>query len=211
MTGRIARPYAPLILTFCFLLTGSAIAAQTRPSICANSALKEAVKIILEACSQYECNPLILRKLDTNLDKASVLVALRSLELSPVHIFFPRSVSSIDESFDWETSKKNHLRTLRGLNLPAASVFVIGQASSLGSSDYNWHLSRARMQSVLDYISDEVMPGCGAYHHAFLGEDIFQLSLSDASFIGLQPEDYRGDEYILNQSVHVFVYPCPVD
>jgi hypothetical protein len=41
-----------------------------------------------------------------------------------------------------------------------------------------------------------------------MGKEILQFSISDATYLKLQSYEYRNDELVLNQAVHVFAVPC---
>ena len=177
--------------------------------ICSNTALRDAIRIIQHACTETNCNFDALMALDRQVDKGALLAAFRDSDLKPVHIFFPLNEDRIEKSFDWKVSKKSQLDTIRYLSEPKrAAIFVIGRASTIGRPDSNRRLSIRRMQSILKYLKKDLKIDCETFYGGYLGAEIFQLRLTDARALNIEPTDFRNDEYILNQSVHIFVFPC---
>ena len=60
--------------------------------------------------------------------------------------------------------------------------------------------------TLFNCITGDFLPTTGTIR--FFGEDIMQLTKSDAHLGGLKPRGYRNDGMLLNQSVHVIVHPC---
>lgn len=178
------------------------------PPVCSNRALRRAIRTINDACTDISCNFDKLKELE-NIDKASLLDSLRNPYLRPVHLFFPANKTRLDDAFDWRTTKKAQLDGIRLMDDPENSiVFVIGRASVTGDRDHNIKLSRARMMSVMDYVKYELRVPCHEFKGGFLGKEYLQMSLSDAGHLYINELDFRKDELILNQAVHVFVFPC---
>lgn len=206
---RKALPALALAVSSHLLAVCSSLLAAEQPEVCSNSELLKAISIIEQACTREYCSFDLLRQLDSHVEKSVFLGALANPHLHSVHLFFPRNEASIEKVFDWNATKRDQLASLLLMDNPADSViFVLGQASATGDAQHNRDLSYERMQSILRYLSDELVLSCGGYRVAWLGEEVMQLHLSDANFLHIAPQDYRGDEYILNQSVHVFVFPC---
>jgi hypothetical protein len=180
------------------------------PRVCSNRALIEAIRIIERACTEFACDFDQLRSLDTRVDKPSLLAALRESDLKPVHLFFPINEDTVTKTFDWPTIKKAQLESIQyASGLHDSMVFVVGRASTIGDIDYNRRLSIRRTQGVLRYLKEDLGIKCRSFHGGYLGEEILQLNSSDARLLNLEPRDYRQDAAILNQSVHVFIFPCP--
>jgi hypothetical protein len=206
-----AIPFSAMLL-FC---TGGvagqqgAVSSNGRPRVCTNVELVKAIRIIDGACTDLSCDFTKLKELDARVDKSTLLAALRDPFLQPVHIFFPRGKSDLDQAFDWRTKKEDQLKSIKFINDPANSiVYVIGRASTTGSRDTNITLSRERMRVVMNYIKYTLGVKCHAFHGGWLGREILQLNESDARLLNLEPDDFREDWLVLNQSVHVFVFPC---
>ena len=181
---------------------------DARPMICKSHELLAYMRKIKQACNDITCDFKKLKEIDENVDKPTLLAALRSPYLHPVHIFFPVGKTALNTAFDWNSTKRSQLGSLKTLEDPQNSViFVLGQASAKGSHDLNINLSEQRMQSVMSYLT-EIGVQCKKIHGAFLGREIFQLSASDASFLYIPADDFREDPFVLNQSVHLFVFPC---
>lgn len=188
--------------------TGS-LSSKGSPVVCENADLRQAIRIIERACTDLSCDFGKLRELDSRVDKPTLLAALRDPYLAPVHLFFPANESSVYGAFDWSTIKKSQVDSLAHLNDPEnAVVFVLGRASQTGDYEHNKRLSRERMQSVLKYLKEDLRIRCSRFRGAWFGKEILQLARSDARHLNLEPDDYRQDELILNQAVHVFVFPC---
>jgi outer membrane protein OmpA-like peptidoglycan-associated protein len=127
----------------------------------------------------------------------------------PVHIFFPSGKTRLTDAFDWTTTKEGQLRTISNLNNPDETIiFIIGYASQTGDEGLNVRISRDRMYSVYFYLKNVLGVKCKSIKGAWVGKTILQLQESDASLLGLTQRDYRGDPLVLNQAVHVFIYPC---
>lgn len=180
-----------------------------RPKVCSNQELIKAIRIINDACTDITCDFSKLKELDSRVDKPSLLAALRDPYLQPVHIFFPENVATLQRAFDWPTIKRNQLDSIKFIDDPENTViYVIGRASVTGDRDLNIALSRERMQGVMSYIREHLQVRCRAFHGGWLGKEYLQLSESDARLLNLEPNDYRRDSLVLNQSVHIFVFPC---
>lgn len=191
-----------------FFTSGGQPRAATPMGICENADLLNAVRIIDGACSAEFCDAQKLREIE-NVNRGDLLRALRDPFLMPVHIFFPANKTRLNEAFDWETIKQDQLRTISSLNDPKETViFIIGYASSTGEEGMNVRLSRDRMYGVYFYLKNVLGVKCRYIKGAWVGKTILQLHESDAPLLGLSPRDYRDDPLILNQAVHVFIYPC---
>jgi len=182
------------------------------PEVCYNSELTKAIDIISNACNEYECDASSLRQLDTRVKKPLLLTALRDPQLRPVHIFFdhdqPAPDGTIGVALHWDLWKRDHVGTLQSIDAKNSIVFIIGQASRTGTFDYNFRLSQRRMEVVVNYLKNVLHVQCQSFRGGWLGNDIFQLTLADADFLGIPAREYDNDELKLNQAVHVFVYPC---
>lgn len=202
MTRRVSF-FVMLMLT----LGGASADAQ---SICADQELIKAINIIHEACTDVGgCNFYTLRELDERVDRASLLTALRSPYLYPVHLFFPEGKYQLTDIFDWRITKKAQLDTLASIPNPReAAVYIIGRASFTGDVATNRELSRRRMESVMSYLKRDLGVECAYFKGGWTGKEILQLNDSDARLLNLSPGDFRSDSKILNQAVHVFVFPC---
>jgi hypothetical protein len=179
------------------------------PRVCRNVELLKAIRIIDSACGAMTCDATTLRKLDSEVDRSSLLAAIRDPNLTPVHLFFPIGITEVRHTFDWNSRKRDELATLKYMTDPGnAIVFVLAETSVVGSSEVNQRLSRERMASTIKYLQDVLKVRCHLFRGGWLGESTLQLSEHDASILGIDPADYRHDSFVLNQSVHVFVYPC---
>lgn len=211
--GPWLTPLAGFLGTLLLLLPARpAVAQHTRSPVCSNAALIDAVKIIDSACSpDGGCRPDILSQLDSRVDKPSLMVALRHPALAAVHLFFPSGRTRVGDILDWQTLKRDQLGTFRFIDDPAATpIFILGRASRTGSVGLNWALSRDRVEAVRRYLRQVVCPTCTDIRTGYLGKETLRLFRSDARLLNLEPQDYRqDDDLILNQSVHVFVLPCP--
>lgn len=184
-------------------------AEVSQPEVCSNQELSKAIRVIRAACNDVTCNPQLLKEIDTGVDKSTLLFALRSPHLLPVHIFFPIGETELSKAFDWPTIKKEQLDTIRFLENPGNTlIFILGRASTVGNFDKNVLISQRRAESVKSYIQNNLKVNCKAFHGAWLGETIFQWDISDAAFMNIPTRDYRASEMVLNQSVHVFAFPC---
>ncbi|HVT61810.1 MAG TPA: hypothetical protein VHR45_25860 [Thermoanaerobaculia bacterium] len=198
-----------LLLTCCGEAVVRPAANDVTPRVCSNDELIKAIRIIDRACEKLTCDFATLRELDRRVNKSALLQAFRSPELQSIHLFFPRNEVDVKHSFDWGTIKREQLDTVKYINNPRdAVVFVLGRASITGNFDINKRLSRERMKSVMGYLEEELHVKCHAFHGGWLGKEIQQWSMSDANFLNINHQDFRNDELILNQSVHVFVFPC---
>ncbi|HEX3071011.1 MAG TPA: hypothetical protein VHX14_20755 [Thermoanaerobaculia bacterium] len=184
------------------------------PKICENETLASAVRVIDSACGAGDCNPETLRQLD-KIDRSKLIAAMRSAELYPTHIFFPPDQFAVAAAIDWKAGKDDQLSTfVTNVDRKRSTVYIIGQASITGPSTpvenrrYNFKLSRQRMAAVMGYLESELHLKCFAIKGGFLGNDIFQLTESDAGNLRIPASDYHNDPLILNQAVHIFAYPC---
>ena len=209
MTKHTVNRLATLSFLAITLFSPAPRAADTAPSgICDNTDLLQAVRIIDNACSKEFCDPKKLGEIE-NVNRGDLLRALRDPYLMPVHIFFPSGKTRLNEAFDWETTKEDQLRTISNLNNPDETViFIIGYASQTGNEGLNVGLSRDRMYAVYFYLKSVLGVKCKYIKGAWVGKTILQLQESDAALLGLNPRDYRKDPLVLNQAVHVFIYPC---
>jgi len=203
-------------LMFCSILLLVAIPGFTDagepergwPNVCRNPELLRAIAVIESACRTSGCDVSKLTQLDT-LNKPTLLLALRNPNLMPVHLFFPNNKSDVRDTFDWYTTKRDQLATLKYTSDPSnAIIFVIAHTSRSGSRERNYALSRDRVTSVVKYLQNNLGVRSRSFRAAWLGEDVFNLSETDARLLEIEPRDYRRDDRILNQSVHIFVYPC---
>lgn len=203
-----------LLLALFVLCSGHGHAAVDEPEVCENRELLDALRIVNSACSEDLCNFSKLAELDSVVDREQFLIALSNPYLRAVHIFFPSNEYELFKAFDWWSIKRGQMSTLRSIDNPErAAVFIIGSASVTGAlgdqgDDHNRRLSYSRMRGVLDYLRDELKIPCRDFRVGWLGREVLQLSASDATFLHVNPRDYRSDDYVLNQSVHVFVFPC---
>lgn len=199
-----------LCLAMTITETTATAAEPSWPRVCHDPQLREAMRIIDAACEELKsCDPTTLKRLDTNVDKPTLLAALRDPNLKAVHVFFEPNKYKIEDVKYWNEWKRDQLGALKFVGDPTeAVVFVLGQASITGNPDHNIKLSRERMMSVMNYLQNVLKIKCHAFHGGWLGSDIFQLTPSDASHLNINGDDYDHDAYTLNQSVHVFVYPC---
>lgn len=185
------------------------------PRICKQSELLKAIRIIDSACRDLKnCDHSKLKQLDHDVDKPTLLAALRNQYLMPLHFFFPKGKYQLDEMIEWG-DRKAELDSLKFLGDPDNSiVYIIGQASTLpprngaDPHEYNFGLSQLRMQAVMDYLEKKLRVKCFAFRGGWLGDDIFQLNKVDANRMGIDPAEYQNDPYTLNQAVHIFVFPC---
>ncbi|MGE0278939.1 MAG: hypothetical protein AB7R40_26400 [Nitrospiraceae bacterium] len=198
-----------LLTTLLFILAWpTAVNAQ---GVCSNPILLKFFETLGAACKTGACDPSVMEELDHAVKKKDLLGALRNPSLSAVHIFFPSARYRLDEAFDWSTIKLDQLAAIEAtLNGPheSAIVYVIGKASRVGDPDLNIRLSRERARGVVDYMRTNISDRFNHYHTAWAGEEVLQFEDSDATFLNLQPRDFRDDDLILNQAVHVFIYPC---
>jgi outer membrane protein OmpA-like peptidoglycan-associated protein len=179
-----------------------------RPPVCDNVELRRAIRTIYDACNDITCDFSKLQELE-DIDKSKLLAALRNPYLRPVHLFFPSGRTQLQETFDWRTTKQAQLDSVKLLDDPENTiVFVIGRASVTGNRDLNIRLSRERMLSVMDYLKNKLQVRCHKFKGGWLGKEYLQLTPSDATVLNLNGRDYRDDELVLNQAVHVFVFPC---
>lgn len=198
-----------LLSTIAFFAGRSEMYPYDPPPVCGNRELRRAIRTINDACADITCDFSKLHELE-DIDKGKLLAALRNPYLRPVHLFFPKGQTQLGDIFDWRTTKKAQLDSIKLLDDPQNSVvFVIGRASVTGNHDTNVALSRERMLSVMKYVKDVLQVKCHKFKGGWLGKEYLQLSRSDAALLNLEPRDYRGDELVLNQAVHVFVFPCP--
>src|SRR5260221_13625521 len=113
------------------------------------------------------------------------------------------------KAFDWNTRVKFQLAGLEYVPDPTNMVvFVVAQSSTKGSAERNVRLARERMLNVAAFVKETLHIRSRAFRGAWLGSTILQLNASDATVLGIKPIDYRDDVMILNQSVHVFIFPC---
>ena len=193
--------------TLAMLAVTSSI-GQSSPGICDNIELLRAVRIIDSACTPSFCDVSKLRQLE-GIEKSDLLRALSDPTLSPRHIFFPSGKTKLSEAFDWQTIKKSQIDSIADITDPDnAVVFIIGYASAKGSVETNLRLSRERMYGVWDYLANVRHLRCKLIKGAWVGKTTLQLDKSDTTLFNLYPRDYRDDSLILNQAVHVFIYPC---
>jgi hypothetical protein len=193
------------------VLTCAAAAGQ-QPAVCADKFLLAAVRTIDRACVEAGCDFSKLRAIET-LPRADLLTALRDPYLTPVHIFFPSDERELSNAFDWTTGKKDQLDTLRAASGNGGVVFILGKASVTGEvgtvgDQHNRLLSIDRMKSVKKYLETSLHIECH-FKGGYFGREVFQLDPSDARLLNVEPNDFRNDPLILNQSVMIFVYPCP--
>ena len=190
------------------LLISTSGTGQDTPGICNNVDMLRAVRIIDQACRDSFCDSTKLHEIE-GIQKSDLLRALSDPSLSPRHIFFPSGKTALKDSFDWGTIKRSQLDSIADISNPnQAVVFIIGYASITGSAAKNVRLSRERMESVYDYLQNVRHVRCRKIKGAWVGNTTLQLDKSDATLFNLFPRDYRNDNLILNQAVHVFIYPC---
>ena len=187
----------------------SKLARANEPDVCTNTELLKVLQILHRACTPIYCNFSQLRELNDARYRDALLASFSNRDLNAVHIFFPRNRSEITDCFDWASGKQSQLNTFKYLNNASqATIYLIGRASVTGSVDYNRKLSAARMQSVHRYLKDDLRIPCPNFRGAYMGKEILQFTLSDASYLKLPPQEFRDDTLVLNQAVHVFAIPC---
>jgi len=185
------------------------VALAAPPDVCSNGELLSALQVLHRACTPIKCNFSQLRELNDARYRDALLAAFANRDLNTVHIFFPSNRSEIADCFDWASGKRSQLNTFKYLNNASRStVYLIGRASVTGSIDYNRQLSASRMQSVHHYLKDDLKIPCPNFRGAWMGKEILQFTLSDASYLKLPPQEFRDDELVLNQAVHIFAIPC---
>jgi hypothetical protein len=201
-----------LILAISILIPRAALSQAPErgwPRVCRNPELLKAMEVIDRACTGLACDLSQLRQLDTTVDKASLLAALRDPNLMPVHIFFPIARGDVSSSFDWEGAKRDQLAALKyNIDPTNTVIYIVAHSSATGSTEQNIVLSRKRMMSVMQYLRDVLRVPCRSFRGVWLGEETFSLTASDAKLLGIASQDYRDDPLVLNQAVHVFIYPC---
>ena len=180
------------------------------PPPCSNPELLKAINIINRACKfQRGCDQGVLKEMDKTVDKPTLMRALRDPYLSPVHLFFSEGKYRIEDSLDWDKIKEDQMKTLKFVDDPSRSVvYVLGHASVTGNADGNVRLSRQRANAVMEYLQNTLRISCGGFHAAWFGSEALQLTSSDAHLMNLEDDDFRNNLLILNQAVHVFVFPC---
>lgn len=196
------------------LVVASRAAAQppelASAPVCANRDLRSYVNTIHKACASvaHHCDFSKLSEINS-LDKPAILAALRNPYLFPVHVFYPEGQSALSMAYD-PTTKRDQLKSLKAsiVDPEKTYIFVIGQASITGPQEFNRQLSQARMQAVLEFLRNDLQLNCKDFMAGFLGQEVMQLSISDAASLGIDRGDYRDNPLILNQAVHVFLYPC---
>ncbi len=186
------------------------VSRDDRPRVCSNRELSAVFKIISRACTRHECDISKLGELDSDIERVQLLGTLRNPDLRPIHLFFPSNEDSVDGIFDWNSQKKSQLDAIRfAVSSPEETVvFVLGKASRTGTISHNRELSRDRSRSVIRYIKSSLDLPFHHIHGAWVGREVLQFSDSDARTLNLEPQDYRKDDLVLNQAVHVFLYPC---
>ena len=197
-------------LVVSLLLLAASPSAHSQ-DVCANPTLFEFFQILGAACETGECDPSVMAEIDDRVDRAKLLGALRNPALSPVHLFFPSARYRLDDSFDWSSDKADQLASIEGAlngSHENAIVYVIGKASRVGDPETNIRLSRERARGVVDYMRTHVSDRFHHYHTAWAGDEGLQFTHSHARILNLEPRDFRDDDLVLNQAVHVFVYPC---
>jgi hypothetical protein len=205
-------PVGPAILfAMISMMPAQESGSANLPAICRNKYLLQAVREVDRACTDVSCDFTRLNAIE-NIPRADLLTALRDANLLPVHIFFPVRESRLESAFDWRTTKRDQLETLRAASRQGGKIFLLGKASVTGApgvkgDEYNRQLSIARMEGVRNYL--KALGIQCEYKGGFFGREIFQLNKSDARLLNVEPTDFRNDPLILNQAVHVFVYPCP--
>jgi hypothetical protein len=92
-----------------------------------------------------------------------------------------------------EFARKNNNQTL----------YLMGRASFIGGKGYNKELSGRRVRQV-----EKILRSCGLSEHqikaSWLGYDAPQLTTEIANSYGIDPKEYKGDLFSLNQSVVLF-------
>ena len=183
--------------------------SHAQRDVCDNRPLVEALRVLHRACTAITCDFSTLHVLGDSRYRDALLAAFANGALNTVHVFFPENRWELRECFDWEARKRSQLDTFEHLNnAEESTVYLIGRSSTTGSIEHNRHLSAARIQSVYNYLRYELQIPCRDFRGAWLGEEILPFTTADAAFLGLEPLEYRGDELVLNQAVHVFAVPC---
>lgn len=174
--------------------------------VCRNTLLARAFRIMDRACTPEFCSGQVLRELD-NIARPDLLQALRDPELMSVHLFFAGGRAAVTQALDWNDIKRDQLNTVSHLDDPSGTIiFIVGYAS--GNSADDVPVARIRTTSVSQYLENDLGLRCKSIKRISFGTSILRLHTSDARLLGLAPRDYRDDETILNQAIHVFVYPC---
>lgn len=184
---------------------------QDRPKVCSNRELIKAFEIIDSSCSDldHSCDFAKLRQLDRRVDRPTLLAALEDPYLHHVHIFFPLNESRLDRALDWNTGRRDQLEALSKLtDLEGSILYILGRASAVGDLGHNVALSRQRMMGVLDFLQRQLGLQAAGFHGAWLGREILQLKPIDIASLRIHEHEFRGDPYVLNQSVHIIVFPC---
>jgi len=92
-----------------------------------------------------------------------------------------------------EFARKNNNQTL----------YLMGRASYIGGSGYNKELSGRRVRQV-----EKILHSCGLSEHqikaSWLGYEAPQLTTEIANSYRIDPKEYKGDLFSLNQSVVLF-------
>ncbi len=200
-----------LKLLLLLLLPMALSAPASAQEVCTNPRLLEFFKVIGSACKDHSCDVSVMAEIDQRIERKDLLGALRNASLSAVHLFYPSGRHSLVEAFDWSTIKREQIDSIdAALSFPHenAIVYVIGKASVTGDPELNIRLSRDRARGVVKYMQENVSNRFHHYHTAWAGAESLQMNVSDARLLNLEPQDYRNDPLILNQSVHVFIYPC---
>lgn len=203
-TGRVRITILSIIVFVASIDTN----AYQKPPVCDNRELRRAIRAIYDACSDVTCDFTKLRELE-DIDKGKLLAALRNPYLRPVHLFFPVGRTKLSDALDWMSGKREQLESIKMIDDPDNTVvFVIGVASDAGDRDLNVRLSRERMLNVMSYIKNHLQVKCYQIKGGWLGKQYLQLSQSDAALLNVANGDYRSDKLVLNQAVHIFVFPC---
>jgi len=197
-------------IAICLALSGAAGAEE--PEICKNNDLFRAVQIIDSSCNAQGCSETALKELE-KIDKPTLMSALRDPHLEPVHIFFPAGKELLGDAYDWPR-REGYLKTLAYAD-PKAVAYVLGQASPKGKQPRNTELSRHRAEVVAIFLERVLHIPCWRIQKGWFGSTVLQLDRVDANQMNIDAAEYSktGNRHknleILNQGVHVFIYPCP--
>ncbi len=178
-------------------------------SACSSAEVWSVFRILDRASNPYELGrPTRIWSLDETVDKSVFLSAFREPSFHSVHLFFPLNETDIQRAFDWNTIKRDQIDVLRLLRNDRSKFYILGSASNIGDPDLNRSLASQRVASTINYLLRNIGIKVGRINVGLLQKEQIQLSFNDAKFLNIPKEDFRADDLILNQSVHIIVFPC---
>lgn len=195
-------------LGLAFLAVHASVSAQV--PACSDVELMKAFRII-----EYGSGDLFdvvgMREIDRSVQKSPILRALGHHGLSSIHLFFPESSTELQRTFDWKTLRESQLLTLR--QRPKNSiVYIFAIAAATEDSDTAAAQAKARLSSLIQWMQYNLRVGRSELRGAWIGKEAMApLTLSDAAFLLIEPQEFRNSIQTLNASVHVVVFPCPSD